>query len=80
MTEDHRNLTSDNDGCDCTELCSMGPTCPGGVLAGLSGSGCGRAQAADRDENWLTREIKRARKRSALLPEYAKPTIIRRKS
>lgn len=29
-------------GCDCTELCSMGPTCPGGTLAGLSGSGCWR--------------------------------------
>ena len=30
------------EGCDCTELCSMGPTCPGGMLAGLPGSGCWR--------------------------------------
>lgn len=34
----------DGDGCDCTELCEMGPTCPGGSLAGLPGSGCYRAQ------------------------------------
>jgi hypothetical protein len=32
------------DGCDCTELCSMGPTCPGGILARLPGSGCAHAQ------------------------------------
>ena len=31
-------------GCDCTELCSMGPTCPGGMLARLPGSGCWRTQ------------------------------------
>lgn len=31
------------DGCDCTELCSMGPTCPGGMLARLPGSGCWRS-------------------------------------
>lgn len=30
-------------GCDCTELCSMGRTCPGGMLAGLPGSGCWRS-------------------------------------
>lgn len=30
-------------GCDCTTLCSMGPTCPGGMLADLPGSGCWRA-------------------------------------
>ena len=29
-------------GCDCTELCAMGPTCPGGGLAGLPGAGCWR--------------------------------------
>lgn len=33
-----------SDGCDCTELCSMGPTCPGGMLAGLPGSGCWRTR------------------------------------
>lgn len=33
---------TDSPGCDCTELCSMGPTCPGGMLAGLPGSGCSR--------------------------------------
>lgn len=32
-------------GCDCTELCEMGPTCPGGMLAGLEGSGCWRTGA-----------------------------------
>lgn len=32
-------------GCDCTELCSMGPTCPGGMLAGLPDSGCWRTPA-----------------------------------
>ena len=31
-----------DDGCDCVELCSMGPTCPGGILAGLDGAGCWR--------------------------------------
>jgi hypothetical protein len=31
------------DGCDCTELCSMGPTCPGGMLARLPGAGCWRS-------------------------------------
>lgn len=31
-----------NGGCDCTELCSMGPTCPGGMLARLPGAGCWR--------------------------------------
>lgn len=31
-----------HDGCDCTELCSMGPTCPGAILAGLPDSGCYR--------------------------------------
>lgn len=34
----------DRQGCDCTELCSMGPTCPGGMLAGLPGSGCWRTR------------------------------------
>lgn len=34
----------EHDGCDCTELCSMGPTCPGGALAGLPGSGCWRTK------------------------------------
>jgi len=32
------------EGCDCTELCSMGPTCPGGYFAGLPGAGCGRVR------------------------------------
>ena len=32
------------EGCDCTELCEMGPTCPGGMLAGLPGSGCARTR------------------------------------
>lgn len=36
-------------GCDCTELCSMGPTCPGGMLAGLPGSGCWRTPPAPAD-------------------------------
>lgn len=31
-----------HDGCDCTELCAMGPTCPGGMLAELPASGCHR--------------------------------------
>lgn len=31
-----------HEGCDCTELCEMGPTCPGGMLARLPGSGCWR--------------------------------------
>jgi len=35
-----------NDGCDCTELCDMGPTCPGGMLAQLPGSGCARTLPA----------------------------------
>lgn len=35
------------DGCDCTELCSMGPTCPGGMLARLPGSGCWRTAGGD---------------------------------
>lgn len=30
------------EGCDCTELCSMGPTCPGGYFAALT-TGCHRA-------------------------------------
>lgn len=34
------------EGCDCTELCSMGPTCPGGMLADLPDSGCWRSDAA----------------------------------
>lgn len=33
------------EGCDCTELCDMGPTCPGGMLAQLPGSGCARMPA-----------------------------------
>ncbi|GAB3988828.1 hypothetical protein [Nocardioides marmoraquaticus] len=33
-------------GCDCSELCEMGPTCPGGMLARLSGWGCHRQPAA----------------------------------
>lgn len=32
------------DGCECTTLCSMGPTCPGGMLAGVEGSGCWRTE------------------------------------
>lgn len=32
------------EGCDCAELCSMGPTCPGGMLARLPGSGCWRSR------------------------------------
>lgn len=35
----------ENEGCDCTELCEMGPTCPGGMLAGLTGAGCWRTKA-----------------------------------
>lgn len=31
-------------GCECTELCSMGPACPGAILAGLPGSGCHRVR------------------------------------
>lgn len=38
------------EGCDCTELCSMGPTCPGGMLAGLDGSGCWRTNPPGADE------------------------------
>lgn len=38
-------ITSDG-GCDCTELCAMGPTCPGGMTAGLPGSGCARTLEA----------------------------------
>lgn len=34
-------------GCDCTDLCEMGPTCPGGMLAGLPGSGCHRSEAGE---------------------------------
>jgi hypothetical protein len=34
-----------NEGCGCTELCAMGPTCPGGMLARLPGSGCWRSSA-----------------------------------
>lgn len=30
------------EGCDCTELCEMGPTCPGGMLARVPGAGCAR--------------------------------------
>lgn len=37
-------------GCDCDELCSMGPTCPGGMLAGLEGAGCWRTTG--RDSRW----------------------------
>lgn len=35
-------VVEQDEGCDCTELCEMGPTCPGGSLAGLAGSGCWR--------------------------------------
>ena len=31
-------------GCDCAVLCGMGPTCPGGMLARLPGSGCWRTE------------------------------------
>lgn len=34
-------------GCDCTELCSMGPTCPGGYFAGLPGAGCFRSRTPE---------------------------------
>jgi hypothetical protein len=34
-----------NEDCGCTELCAMGPTCPGGMLARLPGSGCWRSSA-----------------------------------
>lgn len=37
------------EGCDCTELCAMGPTCPGGILARLPDSGCWRT-APTRDD------------------------------
>jgi hypothetical protein len=36
-----------DDGCDCAELCSMGPTCPGGMLAGLPGAGCRRTEGGE---------------------------------
>lgn len=38
------------EGCDCTELCDMGPTCPGGMLARLPGSGCARMAERERLE------------------------------
>ena len=37
-----RDIVLEPEGCACTELCEMGPTCPGGMLAGLPGSGCVR--------------------------------------
>lgn len=37
-------------GCDCTELCGMGPTCPGGILARLPGAGCGRSRSDEKSE------------------------------
>lgn len=37
---------TESEGCDCTELCSMGPTCPGGMLADLPNSGCWRTSPA----------------------------------
>lgn len=37
-------VTPRGEGCDCAELCSMGPTCPGGSLAGLPDSGCWRTR------------------------------------
>ena len=41
-------------GCDCAELCSMGPTCPGGMLARLPGSGCWRMACPDgRQHSWM---------------------------
>lgn len=36
-----------SDGCDCTDLCNMGPTCPGAIAAGLNGAGCRRAVAQE---------------------------------
>jgi hypothetical protein len=40
-----------DEGCDCAELCEMGPTCPGGGLAGLPGAGCHRtAPTTDADD------------------------------
>lgn len=38
---------AEHDGCDCAELCSMGPTCPGAMLASLPGAGCWRAHLVD---------------------------------
>lgn len=37
-------------GCDCKTLCAMGPTCPGGMLAGLDGSGCWRSPEPDQND------------------------------
>jgi len=37
-----RLIRNSDKGCRCTVICSMGPTCPGGMLAGLEGSGCTR--------------------------------------
>jgi hypothetical protein len=45
-------LASDAGGCHCTELCSMGPTCPGGMKAGLPGSGCWRTQQPHDEHDW----------------------------
>lgn len=42
MSDHEAEQVEPRGGCDCTELCSMGPTCPGGMLAGLDGSGCWR--------------------------------------
>jgi len=40
-------LLEESEGCDCTELCAMGPTCPGGMLAGLPDAGCWRTADAE---------------------------------
>lgn len=36
-------MSEKQEGCDCAELCSVGPTCPGGMLARLPGAGCWRS-------------------------------------
>lgn len=43
-------VTPRSEGCDCATLCSMGPTCPGGGLAGLDGAGCWRTRPTSPSE------------------------------
>lgn len=48
------DIQGEGAGCDCIELCSMGPTCPGGMLARLPGSGCWRMACPDgRQHSWM---------------------------
>ena len=45
---EHDDEQEEAEGCDCAELCEMGPTCPGGMLARLPGSGCWRTASSPR--------------------------------